>query len=91
MGSVGKRRMKTSFRQQLTRAEIIEQNARRRRMKRTSGILSVLLSALVMVGLIAGVIALITALAGGMETMLGDIVDTVLDAVGRIGRAWRGE
>ena len=75
----------------LTRVEIIEQNARRRRMKRTSSLLSLLVSAAIMVGLIAGCIALITALAGGVETMLGDIVDTVLDAVGRIGRAWRGE
>ncbi len=75
----------------LTRVEIIEQNSRRRRMKRTSGILSLLMSAIVMVGLIAGCIALITALAGGVETMLGEMVDIVLGAVGRIGRAWRGE
>lgn len=59
-------------------------------MKRTSGILTLLVTTLIPVAIIAGIIALITALSGGMEIMLGNIVDIVLEAVGRIGRAWRG-
>ncbi len=52
-------------------------------------LIEILITAGIIICLVVAAAAII--LAGGVETMLGDIVDTVLDAVGRVGRAWRGE
>jgi len=60
-----------------------------------SGVQMKLIEILLTVGILAILIvaaaAFIAALAGGVETMLGDIVNIVLEAVGRLGSAWRGE
>jgi len=53
-------------------------------------LIEILITVGILVILIVAAAAFISALAGGVETMLGDIVDTILEAVGRIGRAWRG-
>ncbi len=54
-------------------------------------LIEIIITVGILFSLIVAVAALISFLAGGVETMLGDIVDIILEAVGRIGRAWRGE
>ncbi len=50
-----------------------------------------LIEIIITVGILVSLIAAAAfILAGGVETMVGDIVDIILGAVGRIGRAWRG-
>jgi len=54
-------------------------------------LIEILLTVGILAILIVAAAAFIAALAGGVETMLGDIVNIVLEAVGRLGSAWRGE
>jgi len=54
-------------------------------------LIEIIITAGIVVCLVVAIIALITFLAGGVEIMIGDIVDIILEAVGRIGHAWRGE